>query len=1231
MRPQNILRSSVSRMTSTMFGRRKSNRGLRKGPGFNLESLEDRSLLAAIILDTDNVTVPAATDAIVPLELTLTDETDISNVTFSVKATGTGPAATRIDPGAIRLLAETGTASFAALHATDNLNGSTASMATFAVPAGTYRIEVANANDLAGTIQLDVMLVGDKESGGLTGNQAAISEREELLAGGALVQALGTANFVTYTYYRQRGIDLNVPLFDTAFDGNLNGRMDGDDLRMIQGNRGRGVITGLISPDQAAPTFSNVRLTEDTAPSTNGSGFANDKVTTNPGIQGTITDTASNVVKLEASLDSTDASAFVDISTTLQGNAGLTRDFTLTRVNINNLLVTGGGTLSEGPHTIRFRATDAASNVSTVSAFTFTLIVDNVAPTVVTPITDATATEDVLFTKSVASSFTDADTGDIRRFTATQGASNGALPGWLTLDPATGIFSGTPRNGNDGTFQITVTATDSQGLTVTDQFTLVVNAVNDAPTITNAVKTFSVREGAPVNTSFGQVLAIDEEADPITFSITGGNTDGAFAINPSTGLLTVADRDALVGKTTFTLSVRATDGNGSDTESFTVNVLANRDPVLNDQSRSLRPNAVNGSNVGQPLAATDADNDALEYLITGGNGNGAFAIDGATGQLTVLNSSALPALGGSQVLTITVRDSFFGSDTATVTINIRNNAEPNINNQAFNVATGTANGTAVYTVIATDDDGDPLTFAITGGNANGAFAINATTGVITVANSGVLTAGSQALTIQVSDPFPSSDTATVTATIRANAAPVAPDRTFTLPSGFANGTTVGTVTATDANNDPLTFAITAGNANGAFAINATTGVITVANATNVGTATRNLTVTVTDTFGGSDTAAITINVPAANVAPVLNDQTFTVTAGAFNGTIVGTVVATDANGDSLTYSIVSGNTGNAFAINASTGVITVANSANLPATSLVLVVQANDGRGGTDTGNITINVSAATNLVRVSLKAFDANGNQITSIDPNGIIEIRGFIQDLRANGRGPFTAFTDVTFNTSRATPVQGSIVHSSTFDTTPSGAFGNGVLDEVGGLAGLDDTGNGELEFFRARFTAAGSAGAVTFTADPADDTNQHAILLFGLDDPVADNQVEYGSVTVAVGGFGSPSGIGETAPTTNPNNPYDVNGDENVNAMDALIVINRLGASTTTRTSAAPVYLDVNGDGFTTALDALRIINYLSGSNRSAAGIVVTDGDEEQDDDENSSEFDAIDAVFASDQLV
>ena len=71
---------------------------------------------------------------------------------------------------------------------------------------------------------------------------------------------------------------------------------------------------------------------------------------------------------------------------------------------------------------------------------------------------------------------------------------------------------------------------------------------------------------------------------------------------------------------------------------------------------------------------------------------------------------------------------------------------------------------------------------------------------------------------------------------------------------------------------------------------------------------------------------MTINLNNLNEAPVVNDQSFSVNENAANGTVVGTVVASDPDaGDTLGYAITAGNTGGAFAINASTGEITVNN------------------------------------------------------------------------------------------------------------------------------------------------------------------------------------------------------------------------------------------------------------------------------------------------------------------
>ena len=110
------------------------------------------------------------------------------------------------------------------------------------------------------------------------------------------------------------------------------------------------------------------------------------------------------------------------------------------------------------------------------------------------------------------------------------------------------------------------------------------------------------------------------------------------------------------------------------------------------------------------------------------------------------NSGALDfETNPSFTLTVTASDGTL-SDTAAITVNLNNlnDNAPAIADATVAIDENSANGTAVtnvsdsFTGTDLDRDGDPITYSITGGNTGGAFAINAATGAITVANSGAL-------------------------------------------------------------------------------------------------------------------------------------------------------------------------------------------------------------------------------------------------------------------------------------------------------------------------------------------------------------------------------------------------------------------------------------------------------------------------------------------------------------
>jgi hypothetical protein len=277
----------------------------------------------------------------------------------------------------------------------------------------------------------------------------------------------------------------------------------------------------------------------------------------------------------------------------------------------------------------------------------------------------------------------------------------------------------------------------------------------------------------------GLVFPIGVQLDlqeSLTYSITGGNTGGAFAIDAVTGRITVANPAGLDFETTptFNLTVEVADDGTpslSDSATITINLTdLNEAPVVNDQTLGpLDENAALGAVVGT-VAASDVDaGQSLSYAFTGGNTGGAFAIDGATGEITVATPAAVN-FETTPTFSLTVQVTDDGtpslSDTATVTIDLNDLDEaPVIDDATFAVDENVANGTAVGSVpVAEPDANDTYTYNIIGGDPTGVFAID-DAGNLTVADGPQLNfeaTPSYTLTVEVTDDDANSDTAAIT-------------------------------------------------------------------------------------------------------------------------------------------------------------------------------------------------------------------------------------------------------------------------------------------------------------------------------------------------------------------------------------------------------------------------------------------------------------------------------------
>jgi hypothetical protein len=168
--------------------------------------------------------------------------------------------------------------------------------------------------------------------------------------------------------------------------------------------------------------------------------------------------------------------------------------------------------------------------------------------------------------------------------------------------------------------------------------------VNEAPVVNPA--TFAVNENSANGTVVGTVMFTDPDAGQThTFSITAGNTGGAFAINAGTGQITVATTAALNFEVTpsFSLTVQVTD-NGvpapvlSGTATITVNLTnVNDAPVAQDKSYTAQANMKIATPVGSGLLVGATDEDSPAQVLSVGTvsattpAGGTVTVNAATG------------------------------------------------------------------------------------------------------------------------------------------------------------------------------------------------------------------------------------------------------------------------------------------------------------------------------------------------------------------------------------------------------------------------------------------------------------------------------------------------------------------------------------------------------------------------------------------------------------------------
>ncbi|CAD5282510.1 MULTISPECIES: cadherin domain-containing protein [unclassified Imperialibacter] len=423
----------------------------------------------------------------------------------------------------------------------------------------------------------------------------------------------------------------------------------------------------------------------------------------------------------------------------------------------------------------------------------------------------------------------------------------------------------------------------------------------------------------------------------------------------------------------------------------------------------------------------------MQFEITAGNESGAFSITDR-GVIKVADASKLDfETSASYELTITATDDNQTSAEESVTINVNNiNDGPVIDaDQSVSLDENTENGTEVIAVVASDQDGDTVfeNWTITSGNDSEAFAIDAETGIITVADQAKLNfeeVSSFLIGVTVSDGTTVGSEGSLNITIvDKNEAPVvAAEQTGTVDENSLAGTEVALITATDEDAGAAlsNWQISSGNENGAFSIDAATGQISVADGNQLDfetTPTMEIGVTVTDGTLTSGEATVVITILDVNDPPIITvDQEGIIPENSANGTEVMQLQAAGGNANTIlkSWTISQGNIDGAFAVDPESGLLTVADGTKLnyevrPTYALELTVS--DGVNVSEPRLVAIslsNVNEAPTGVSLSTSAIDENlpvGSLVATLATADVDAsdtfVYAFVEDGNANDNASF------------------------------------------------------------------------------------------------------------------------------------------------------------------------------------------------------------------------------------
>ena len=627
---------------------------------------------------------------------------------------------------------------------------------------------------------------------------------------------------------------------------------------------------------------------------------------------------------------------------------------------------------------------------------------------------------------------TDIDQPENKPFTYSIAEISGTDFASFSINQVTGELSlkSPPDFETKPSYNVTVLSTDEGGKTFSKSFTVSISDANEAPTLT-VPNDGLVTEDAATSTITGTLHAFDPENGSVTYSVVGSTaTGGSYMVAGTYGMLVL---NASTGAYTYSLNntataVQALGASSSETESFSVQVTdgSNTQAAQNlrftingtndaPSSITLSSTAVIENSYGASVGAfssSDAESDTVSFSVATGDDGVSFEIDGSNN--LKLKPSVAVDMETKSTYTVTV-DATDGTATTskTFTINVDddNEAPTLMVPTDGSVKEDALKSTITGTLTGSDPENDSLTYSVVGSTASsgsytvtgtyGTLVLNASTGAYTFTLNNSATAV-QALgassseienfSVQLTDSFNTTTAQNLSFTIQgADDAPSSVTLSGTSVFENSAGAIVGVLSASDAEGSDVSYSIAdAGDAT-SFEIYGS-NILMLKSSVTADFEDKSSYSIIVDASDGDLTTSknFIISISDVNEAPTLTVPTGgAVTEDAAKSTISGTLIGSDPENDSLTYSVVgstaasgiytvSGKYGT-LVLNSSTGTYTY----TLDKTSTAVQ---NLGASNSELESFSVQITDGSNTPSAKSLSFTINGSGSTSVT--------GFVQN---------------------------------------------------------------------------------------------------------------------------------------------------------------------------------------------------------------------------------------------